>query len=110
MWSSQPATELLTSICTPGSIDAAEDVGAVDLHPEVVAPSPQLDQLEDHLGVGAEVQLDLVADGDVLDRLGHEEAQPVAAVLAEDATMPSGSGVVPSFDSLSLVSRYIRTS
>ena len=45
----------------------------------------ELDQLEDHLRVGPEVQLDLVADGDVLDRLGHQERKPVAAVLAEDA-------------------------
>ena len=37
------------------------------------------------LRVGAKVQFDLVADGYVLDRLGHQEAQPVAAVLAEYA-------------------------
>ena len=65
-------------------IDASEDVGAVDLHPQVVAPGSQLDQIEDHLGVDAQIQFDLVADGHVLDRLGHEEAQPVAAVLAEE--------------------------
>ena len=76
--------ELLTSICDARLVHPPEDVGAVDLHPDVVPPGPQLDQLEDHLRVGAQVQLDLVADGDVLDRLGDQERQPVAAVLAED--------------------------
>ena len=47
----------------------AEHVGPIDLHPDVVAERPQLDQLEDHVRVGAEVQLDLVADRDVFDGL-----------------------------------------
>ena len=37
------------------------------------------------VGIGAEVQLDLVADGDVFDRLRGEEGEPVAAIVAKDA-------------------------
>ena len=46
---------------------------------------PELDPLEDHLGIGAQVQLDLVADRDVFDRLLREIGEPVAAIVAEDA-------------------------
>ncbi len=43
------------------------------------------DQLEDHLGIGAQIQFDLVADRNVFDRLLREIRQPVAAVVAEHA-------------------------
>ncbi len=70
----------------------------------------KLNEFEDHFRIDPQVQFDLVADGDVLDRLGRQEAQPSRPLSRNTRTMPSGSGVVPSFDSLSFVSRYIRTS
>ena len=50
-----------------------------------LARGAELDQLEDHFRIGTEIQLDLVADRDVLDRLLREIRQPVAAVVAKDA-------------------------
>ena len=66
-------------LLTPGGssveTDPAQDVRAVDLHPDIVAPGPQLYQLQYHLRIRPEVQLDLVADRYVLDVLGGQEAE-----------------------------------
>ena len=52
-------------------VHAAKNTRAVDLHPKVVAPDLELQQFKDHVRVGTEIQFDLVADGDVFDRLGN---------------------------------------
>ena len=86
-----------------------ELVGAVHLQPEL-SRKRELDQLEDHFRIDAEIQFDLVADRDVLDRLLRRYESPSRPLSRNTRTTPSGSGVVPSFDSSSFVSRYIRTS
>ena len=71
-------------------IDAAKNIGTVDLHPKRIAPDLDLEEFENHVGIGAEIQFDLVADGDVLDRLGDEEAQTPTAVVAKETNYAVG--------------------
>jgi hypothetical protein len=66
----------------PVSLSRAEvQVDTPAPEPEVVPPALEPNLFVDHLGVGTEVQHDLLAHGHVFDHLLNEEGQPVAAVV-----------------------------
>src|SRR5262249_2247129 len=68
--------------------DLAELAGAVDLQDQVAAKKAELDELEDDFGIGAEIEINLIPNGNVLDGLLRQIGEPVAAVVAKDADDP----------------------
>jgi len=73
--------------------DLPQRAKTFDLEPEVVAEGPQLDQLEDHFRIDAQIQLDLDANRDVLYLLLCDVGQPLPAMAFTTSCNRIGVGL-----------------